>query len=88
MKINERKVLVFRLQDKSLPGIFADIQKEILKLLSEKEELSKQNEGLKFYKYTCHQLKRENILLKQKLVEILTEQDDDKERGTSSLGPE
>ena len=88
MKINERKVLVFRLQDKSLPDIFADIQKEILKLLSEKEELSKQNEGLKFYKYTCHHLKRENILLKQKLMEILTEQDDDKERGTSSLDPE
>ena len=84
----KEKCSFFRLQDKSLPDIFADIQKEILKLLSEKEELSKQNEGLKFYKYTCHQLKRENILLKQKLMETLTEQDDDKERGTSSLDPE
>ena len=47
-----------------------DIQFEILKLLSEKDDLIKENEVLKRYRLTCMKLQKENSQLRERLEQL------------------
>ena len=50
-----------------IPDLVLDIQFEILKLLSEKDDLIKENEVLKHYRLSFMKLQKENSQLKERL---------------------
>ena len=54
-------------QEEKIPDLVLDIQFEILKLLSEKDDLTKENEVLKHYRLSCMKLQKENSQLREKL---------------------
>ena len=51
----------------NIPDLVLDIQFEILKLLSEKDDLLKENEVLKHYRLSCIKLQEENSQLSERL---------------------
>ena len=54
-------------QEEKIPDLVLDIQFEILKLLSEKDDLTKENEVLKHYRLSCMKLQKENSQLRERL---------------------
>ena len=54
-------------QEENIPDIVLDIQFEILKLISEKDDLIKENEVLKHYRLSCMKLQEENSQLSERL---------------------
>ena len=58
------------LNEVNFPDLVLDIQFEILKLLSEKDDLIRKNEVLKHYRPSCMKLQKENSRLREK-VELL-----------------
>ena len=53
--------------DEAPSDLVLDIQFEIMKLISEKEDLIKENAVLKHYRQTCLKLQKENLQLREKL---------------------
>ena len=53
--------------EENFPDLVLDIQFEILKLLSEKDDLTKENEVLKHYRLSCMKLQKENSQLRERL---------------------
>jgi hypothetical protein len=51
----------------NISDIVLDIQSEILKLISEKDDLIKENEVLKHYRLSCMKLQEENFKLSERL---------------------
>ena len=80
--INCFQVRIF-LKEVNFPDLVLDIQFEILKLLSEKDDLIRENEVLKHYRLSCIKLQKENSRLREKveLLQVLpsskTETEDD-----------
>ena len=53
--------------EENFPDLVLDIQFEILKLLSEKDDLLKENEVLKHYRLSWMKLQEENSQLRERL---------------------
>ena len=75
------------LPEEKTSDLVLNIQFEILKLISEKDDLIKENKVLKHYRQSCMKLQKENSQLREKLelLEVVPSVNRKQERDLNSL---